>query len=113
MLLGQVDRDDLGVALGLEAVAAALEAAPPLEVVRELAVVHDRDVGERVRPVRVRARDVDVGLGRHAHVADGVGAREVVEVVLLGRPLGVAEVLDDLERVCRSRAPRRSGTSST
>ena len=79
--------------------ARALEAAAPLEVVGQLAVVHDRDVGERVGPVGVGAGDVDVGLGRHAHVADGVRAREDVEVVLLRHRLGVAEVLDDLERV--------------
>ena len=71
----------------------------PVEVVRELAVVHDRDVGERVRPVGVRARDVDVGLGRHAHVADGVRALEGLQLVLVGDLLGVAQVLDDLERV--------------
>jgi hypothetical protein len=60
--------------------------------------VDDRDVGERIRPVRVRARDVDVGLGRHAHVADPVAADELVEVVLGGDGLRVAEVLDDLQR---------------
>ena len=73
----------------------------PLEVVRELAVVHDGDVGERVGPVGVGARDVDVRLGRHAHVADGVGAGEVGQVVLVRHRLGVAQVLHDLERVAQ------------
>ena len=63
----------------------ALEAAPPLEVVRELAVVHDRDVGERVGPVRMGAGDVDVGLGRHPDVADRMGPGESVEAVLAAR----------------------------
>jgi len=57
----------------------------------------DRDVGERVGPVRVRAGDVDVGLSRHAHVADRVRPGEATEVVLVGHLLRVAEVLDDLE----------------
>ena len=95
--LGEVDGDDLGVALRLEPVPGALEPPLPLEVVRQLAVVDDRDIRERVGPVRVRARDVDVGLGRHADVADRVRALEV-EPVLLGDLLAVAEVLDDLER---------------
>ena len=77
----------------------ALEAALPLEVVRQLPVVHDGDVGERVRPVRVGARDVDVGLGRHPDVTDRVRAGEVVQVVAARHRLRVAEVLDDLERV--------------
>ena len=76
-----------------------LEAALPLEVVRQLAVVDDGDIGEGIRPVRVGARDVDVGLGRHADVADRVGAVEVAQVVAARDGLGVAEVLDDLERV--------------
>jgi len=41
----------------------------------------------------MRARDVDVGLGRHAHVADGVGALEGVQLVLVGDGLGIAQVL--------------------
>ena len=45
------------------------------------------------------ARDVDVGLGRHADVPDRVRAGEVVQVVAAGDRLRVAEVLDDLERV--------------
>ena len=77
----------------------ALEAAAPLEVVRQLAVMHHGDVGERVGPVRVSTRDVDVGLGCHADVTDGVRAAELVQVVLLADGLGVAEVLDDLEGV--------------
>ena len=77
--------------------AGALEAAAPLEVVRQLAVVHHGDVGERVGPVRVGTRDVHVGLGCHADVTDGVRAAELVQVVLLADGLGVAEVLDDLE----------------
>jgi hypothetical protein len=79
-------------------VAGALETAAPHVVVRELAVVHDREVGEGVGPVGVRARDVDVGLGRHADVADPVGPAEVVEPVALGDGFGVPEVLHDLER---------------
>ena len=91
---------------------AALEAALPLEVVRELSVVDDGDVRERVRPVRMRAGDVDVGLGRHPHVADRVRAVESLQAVVAGDGLGVAEVLDDLERVAE-REHLASGTSST
>ena len=98
-LLGQVDGDDLGVALALEAMAGPLEAATPVEVVGELAVVHDRHVGEGVGPVRVGARDVDVALGGHPHVADGVRAPERRQAVGGRHRLGVAEVLDDLQRV--------------
>ncbi len=76
-----------------------LEPALPLEVVRQLAVVHDGDVGERIRPVRVRAGDVDVRLRRHADVADRVRPVEVAQVVAAGDRLGVTEILDDLERV--------------
>ena len=76
-LLGEVDGDDLGVALRLEAVTVPLEPALPLKVVRELAVVDDGDVGERIGPVGVGVGDVDVGLGRHARVADGMGADDV------------------------------------
>ena len=97
-LLGEVDGDDLRVALGHEAAAGPLEAAAPHEVVRQLPVVDDGDVGVGVRPVRVRAGDVDLRLGRHADVADRVRARELREPVLLVHGLGVAEVLDDLER---------------
>ena len=59
----------------------------------------DGDVAERIRPVGVRAGDVDVGLGRHPDVTDRMRADEAVEAVLLRNLLGVAEVLDDLERV--------------
>ena len=69
----------------------------PLEVVRQLAVVHDGDVLERIGPVGVRARDVDVGLGRHAHVADRMRATEVVELVL-GANRVRRRGPDDLER---------------
>ena len=97
-LLGQVDGDDLGVAVGLEAVPGPGKAPAPVVEVGELAVVDDRDVGVGVRPVRVRAGDVDLGLGRHPHVTDRVRARELLEAVLLVHGLGIAEVLDDLER---------------
>ena len=98
-LLGEVDGDDLGVALGLETVAGALEAALPLEVVRQLAVVDDGDVGERIRPV---------GCAPEMSTSDSVAMRtwpiawvplKSLEVVAAGDRLGVAEVLDDLERV--------------
>ena len=46
----------------------------------------------------MRARDVDLGLGRHPDVADRVRPGERVEAVLAAHGLGVAEVLDDLER---------------
>ena len=71
----------------------------PIVEVGQLAVVDDGDVGERVGPVGVGVGDVDVGLGRHPRVADRVGAGVVAEPVLGGDGLGVAEVLDDLERV--------------
>ena len=70
----------------------------PLVVVRELAVVHDGDVGEGICPVRMGVGDVDVGLGRHPRVADRVRPHERVELVVGRDRLGVAEVLDDLER---------------
>ena len=85
--LGEVDGDDLGVALGLEAVAGSFQAALPLVVVRELPVVHHGDIRERIRPVGVRLGDVNVGLGRHPRVADGVGADELVEAVVVGNRL--------------------------
>jgi hypothetical protein len=44
------------------------------------------------------ARDVDVGFGRHPHVADRMRAAEVVELVLGADRVRIAEVLDDLER---------------
>ena len=77
----------------------ALEPALPLEVVRQLTVVHDGDVGERVRPVGVCPGDVDVGLGGHADVADRVRPGELVQLVAARHGLRVAEILDDLERV--------------
>ena len=76
-----------------------LQPALPLEVVGELPVVHDGDVGERIRPVRVGAGDVHVGLGRHPDVADRVGALEPAELVQIGHLLRVAEVLHDLQRM--------------
>jgi hypothetical protein len=42
--------------------------------------------------------DVDVRLGRHPRVTDRVGARELPQPVPARDRLGVAEVLDDLER---------------
>ena len=83
----------------MEAVARALEPPAPVEVVRELAVVDDGDIREGVGPVGVGARDVDVGLGRHAHVPDRMGAVEAVEGVLPADGLRVSQVLDDLERM--------------
>jgi hypothetical protein len=47
----------------------------------------------------LRAGDVDVRLGRHPDVADGVRALELPEPVLVGDALGVTEVLHDLERL--------------
>ena len=79
--------------------AGALEAPAPLVVVGQLAVVHDGDVGERIGPVGVGVGDVDVGLGRHPHVPDPVAADVAVELVGAADGLGVAEVLDDLQRV--------------
>ena len=76
-----------------------LEAPLPLEVVGQLAVVHHRDVGERIRPVRMGARDVHVGLRRHPRVADRVRALEPAQLVQLGDLLRIAQVLHDLERV--------------
>ena len=65
----------------------------------ELPVVDDGDVGEGVGPVGVGVGDVDVGLGRHPRVADRVGAGVAAEPVGGGDGVGVAEVLDDLQRV--------------
>jgi hypothetical protein len=59
----------------------------------------DRDVVVGIGPVGMGRADVDVGFGRHAGVADAVGAAEVVEAVLAGHAGRVAEVLDQLERV--------------
>ena len=58
----------------------ALPRQPPaqLVVVGDVAVVDDRDVGERPRPERVAVGDVDQRLGRHAGVADGVAALEAL-----------------------------------
>ena len=98
-LLRQVDRDDLGVAFRLEPMSRPLEAPLPLEVVGQLPVVHHGDVGERIRPIRVGARDVDVGLRRHPSVADRVRALEAAELVQIGYLLRVAQVLHDLERM--------------
>ena len=78
--------------------AEALEAPAPLVVVGQLPVVHHRDVRERIGPVGMGVRDVDIGLGGHPHVPDPV--RTHIAVELVGRPdrVGVAQVLDDLER---------------
>ena len=54
--------------------------------------------GNGIGPVGVGVGDVDVGLGRHPGVTDRVGAGVGGEVVLGGDGLGVAEVLDDLQR---------------
>ena len=43
--------------------------------------------------------DVHVRLGRHAHVADGMRADEAGQLVLAGNRVGVAQVLDQFERV--------------
>ena len=98
-LLGEVDHDDLRIALRLEAVPETLQASAPLVVVGQLAVVHHGKVGERIGPIGVRAGDVDVRLGRHADVPDGMGAAETAEPVLLSDRDSVPEVLDDLEGV--------------
>ena len=86
------------VALGLEAMAGALQAPAPVVEVGQLAVVDDGDVGERIGPIGVGVGDVDVGLRRHPRVSDRVRADVVGKPVLLRHGLGVAEVLDDLER---------------
>src|SRR5208283_5138860 len=53
--------------------------------------------GKRIRPIRMRRADIDVRFGRHAGMADGVGADEAAQRVLAGDPIGIAEVLDQLE----------------
>ena len=79
--------------------AGALQPAAPVVEVGQLAVVDDRDIGKRVGPVGVGVGDVDVGLGRHPRVADRMGPDVVAEAVFGGDGLGIAEVLDDLQRV--------------
>ena len=59
----------------------------------------DGHVGERICPVGVSAGNVNVGFGCHPHVADAVSALHLVEVVLRRDRLGVADVLNDFERV--------------
>jgi hypothetical protein len=59
--------------------------------------VDDRDVAEWIRPVRMGAGDVDIGLRRHPDMPDGVRAAEPGQVVLARDLLGVAQVLDDLQ----------------
>ena len=51
-LVGQVDGDELGIAVRHEAMAAPLERPPAVPVIGQLAVVHHGDIGERVCPVR-------------------------------------------------------------
>ena len=72
--LGEINRDDLGVALGLEAVAGALQPSAPVVEVGQLTVVDDGHVGEWIGPVGVGVGDVDVGLGRHPDVPDRLRA---------------------------------------
>ena len=97
--IGEVDRDQLGIAVRHEAVSVALELAPLAPVVGQLAVVHDRDVAERIGPIGVRRTDVDIGFGRHPRVADGVRALEVRKRILAADGSGVAQILDQLERL--------------
>jgi hypothetical protein len=60
--------------------AAALELAAHLPVVGELAVMDHRDVVVGIGPVGMGGADVDIGFGRHAGMADAVGAAEPVEL---------------------------------
>ena len=46
----------------------------------------------------MRRADIDVGLRRHAGVADAMRAAERAEPVLLRHACRVAEILDQLER---------------
>ena len=95
----EVDRDQLGVVAGLEAEPLLLEQPPQRVVVRELAVVDDRDVGERLGPERMAMGDGRDRLRRHPHVAEPVRAAERRDVVAGVRLMGVAGVLHDLEGV--------------
>ena len=79
-LVGEVDADDLGVVLGEEADAALLvDAAQPV-VVRDVAVVDGREVGDAAGPERLRVGQVDPALGGQARVADAVAAPEALDI---------------------------------
>ncbi len=59
----------------------------------------DGDVVVGIGPVGMRRADVDIGFGRHAGMANAVGALELPQAVLVGHLAGIAEILDQLERV--------------
>ncbi len=98
-IVGGIDREQLRIAIRHEAMAAALELAPHHPVIGELPVMDDGDVVIGIGPIRMGGADVDIRLGRHARVADAVGALELVQGVLVGDAGRIAQVLDELERV--------------
>ena len=97
-IVGGVDREQLGVAVRHEAVAEALHLATHDPVIGDLPVMDDGDVVIGIGPIGMRRADIDVGLGRHAGMADAVRALEGAEPVLLGDLGRVAEILDQLKR---------------
>src|SRR6516165_5254836 len=92
-----VDSDEFGIAVRDKPVSTTLHGTPKPPVVGQLPIVHDRDVGERISPIRMRRADVDVRLRCHTRVADRVCAAEMRQMILLANPCRIAEVFDQLE----------------
>ena len=91
----QIPRRDLRVVLGLERDPLVAQHAPQAVVVRQRAVVHEAQV-EAGRE-RMRALRGHLALGRHARVAEAVGAGHRGEVEALHEPARVARLLEDLD----------------
>ena len=67
----EIDADHFGIVVGVEDDALLFVAAAELVIVRHVAVVDGRQVGNAVHPERLRVAQVDPALGGQPRVPDG------------------------------------------
>ena len=96
--VGDVDGDDFRVVVRLELEALLLILSLQLVIVGQLAIVNDGDVWKRVRPERMRMRNIDLALSGEPDVSKTVSSVHLREMVLLIQLVGIANVLDNLRR---------------
>ena len=61
--------------------------------------MHNRDIVERVSPIRVCRTNIHVGFSRHSGMSDSVGAAELAKSILTRDHGRVSQILDQFKRI--------------
>src|SRR5262245_873355 len=96
-LPGEIEADDLGIVLGVEADALLLVDPTEAMVVADVPVVDHREIGRPVRPERLGVREVHAALRRQTRVPEAVRARPRGHREVRVEPGRRADLFHDLE----------------